>query len=325
MLTITATLGVDLGGTKIESALVGETGNILSSHRCPTDPSKNPDKVIEDIVLSVKTCLKQAKRSASALGVGCAGQISRSGVVRFSPNLEGWHDVPLRSRLEQALDLPVVLTNDVRAATWGEWRHGAGKGMDDLVCVFVGTGVGGGVISGGKVLEGCGNTAGEIGHTTILVDGRQCHCPNRGCLEAYAGGWAIAERAQEAVHKDPKSGNALISLAGGLEKISARTISEAYARGDSLAQRLVADTAQYLAAGIVIIVNIFNPCLIIMGGGVILGMPEYITMIEPIVRSKCLQASEENLRIVVSALGNKAGVIGAAALARDFVSKKENK
>jgi glucokinase len=218
--------------------------------------------------------------------------------------------------LEEALVLPVEVTNDVRAATYGEWIYGAGQGVDDLICLFVGTGVGGGIVSGGKLLEGCNNSAGELGHLTIMTDGRQCHCRNRGCLEAYAGGWAIAERAQEAVRSDPKAGQSLITLAGSVERITAATVTEAYANGDHVAQLIVEETAHFLAAGVVGIINAFNPCLLVLGGGVIQGSPMYLSMVERAVRIYALEAALEGLRIVTAALGNKAGVIGAAALAR---------
>jgi glucokinase len=245
-----------------------------------------------------------------------AGQIVKyNGIVRFAPNL-GWRNVPLGAMLEEALVLPVEVTNDVRAATYGEWLYGAGQGVDDLICLFVGTGVGGGIVSGGKLLEGCDNSAGELGHLTIMTDGRQCHCRNRGCLEAYAGGWAIAERAQEAVRSDPKAGQSLITLAGSIERITAATVTEAYANGDPVAQRIVEETAHFLAAGVVGIVNAFNPCLLVLGGGVIQGSPMYLPMVERAVRINALEAALEGLRIVTAALGNKAGVIGAASLAR---------
>jgi len=250
-----------------------------------------------------------------------AGQVDKvSGTVRFSPNL-GWRNVPLQARLEEALGLPVVVNNDVRAATWGEWRHGAGQGVNDLVCLFVGTGIGGGIVSNGCLLEGCYNSAGELGHITIVASGRHCRCPNQGCLEAYAGGWAIAERAQEAVRADLKAGQTLVTLAGGIQHISAATVSRAYTDGDSLARRLVEETAQYLAAGVVGIVNAFNPCLLILGGGVIQGLPEYVPLIERSVRANALETAVEQLRIVTAALGNKAGVIGAAALARSKIEE----
>jgi len=312
----TLTLGVDLGGTKIETSLVDTNGRILASHRSPTQPEKGPDGVIADIIECVNSCLGEASQSAQALGIGMAGQIEKdTGIVRFAPNL-GWHDVFLRAKLEEQLKLPVIVTNDVRAATFGEWLHGAGRGVNDLVCLFVGTGVGGGVVSGERLLEGCNNTGGELGHMTIVSDGRQCHCRNQGCLEAYVGGWAISERAREAVHNDLKAGKSLIELAGSVEKISAATVTEAYAKGDPLSQRMVEETAQFLSAGLVGIINAFNPCLIVLGGGVIQGLPEYVSLVKRIVHIKALQAALEGLCIVTAALGNRAGVIGAAALAR---------
>ncbi len=314
------TLGVDLGGTKVETALVDASGRILASRRRLTHPEKGSDGVIAEIVACVEGCVGEAGKEARGLGVGVAGQVDRSGTVRFGPNL-GWHNVPLGVRLEEALGMPVVVINDVNAATWGEWQHGAGRGVDDLVCLFVGTGVGGGIISGGRLLEGCHNTAGELGHMTIVNGGRHCHCPNRGCLEAYAGGWAIAERAQEAARADPQSGQRLVTLAGSIQQISAATVTQAYREGDAMANRLVEETAQYLAAGVVSIVNAFNPCLLILGGGVIQGLPDYVSAIERPVRENALKAAVESLQIVTAALGDKAGVIGAAALARNTITK----
>ena len=314
------TLGVDLGGTKVETALVDAAGRIVASQRRPTQPEKGPDAVIADIVACVETCLGEAGKAAQSLGIGVAGQLDRTGTLRFSPNL-GWRNVSLKVKLEEALGIPVVIDNDVRAATRGEWRHGVGQGVNDLVCLFVGTGIGGGVVSGGRILEGCSNTAGELGHMTIVADGRRCHCPNRGCLEAYAGGWAIAERAQEAVGADPQAGQRLVALAGDIKQISAATVSQACSDGDRLACRLVEETAQYLAAGVVGIINAFNPCLLVLGGGVIQGRPEYVSEVERVVRENALQAAVQGLRIVMAALGDKAGVIGAAALARDEIGK----
>lgn len=161
-----------------------------------------------------------------------------------------------KTALEKELNLPVLVTNDVRAATYGEWHYGAGKGSDDLVCVFVGTGIGGGVVSGGRLLEGCNNAAGELGHITIVTNGRKCHCRNYGCLEAYAGGWAIAERAKEAVKAKPKLGRTIIEMAGSIEQISALTVTQAYEKRELLAIDIVEETARYLAVGLVGIVKI---------------------------------------------------------------------
>ena len=320
---VSLTLGIDLGGTKVETSLVDPAGHIISSHRSPTQPEKGPDGVITDIIKCVRDCLGAAGKTAQAAGIGTAGQVEKdTGIVRFAPNL-GWHDIPLKASLEKELNIPVFVTNDVRAATYGEWRYGAGKGCDDLVCIFVGTGIGGGVVSGGRLLEGCNNAAGELGHMTIVTDGRKCHCRNHGCLEAYAGGWAIAERAQEAVHSEPELGRPIIELAGSIGQISALTVTQACSNGEPLARRIVEETVQYLAAGLVGIVNAFNPCLLVLGGSVVEGLSAYISAMELIVHRNALEVAVKELRITTASLGNKAGVIGAAALARHSLLEAE--
>jgi glucokinase len=314
------TLGVDVGGSKIDTALVDSSGRVLASHYRLIDPPKEPGTMIADLINSAQICLKQSGQKAAAIGVGIAGQIDAlNGIVRRSPNLPAWQDVPLGPLLTEALKIPAVVDNDVRAITYGEWRHGTGQGIDDLVCLFVGTGIGGGVVADGRLLAGCRNSAGELGHLTVVAGGRKCHCPNDGCLEAYAGGWAIAERAQDSVRANPQLGQPLISLAGGIDRITSITVSQAYHAGDILAHRLVKDTAKYLAAGLVNITNAFNPCLIILGGSVIQGLPELITLCTARVKEQALLTAVEHLRITTGALGNKAGVIGAAAMAREKI------
>jgi len=315
------TLGVDLGGTKVETALVDTEGRIISSHRHPTHPKKGAENIVEDIAICAEQCLNKGKGEAQALGIGIAAQVDQAGLVRSSPNL-GWSDFPLREKLEKRLKLPVVVTNDVRAAAMGEWRFGAGKGVDDLVVVFVGTGIGGGVISNGRLLEGCSNTATELGHMTLIVDGRKCHCPNRGCLEAYASGWAIAERAQEAVQAKPRAGKKLISLAGSVDGITAAIVSQAYHDENPLALQLFMETAHYLSSGLVSIVNAFNPCLLILGGGVVEGLPEILQIVDGEIRNRALKTAVENLNVVKAALGKESGIVGAAALAQEMI--KEN-
>ncbi|MFC2169266.1 ROK family protein [Acidobacteriota bacterium] len=314
-------MGIDLGGTKVKSALFDIHGRILFKHRYLTHPQKGPEGIIDDIVTCANQCFNKSTRSAQALGIGIAAQIDSAGVVLSSPNL-GWQNIPLKAQLEKKLKMPVVVTNDVRAASWGELLFGLGKGADDLVLLFIGTGIGGGVVSGGKMLEGCSNTAGELGHMTLVVNGRDCHCPNRGGLEAYAGGWAIAERAQEAVQKDPDKGKRLLEIAGSMEKITASIVGQAYKEGNPLANRLLIETGEFLGAGIVSIVNAFSPCLIILGGGVIEGLPELILIAENIVKNKALKPASEKARLVKASLGNDAGIIGAFALAREKYKEK---
>jgi glucokinase len=314
------TLGVDIGGTKINVGLVDATGRLLSVHKSLVPPSKEPEMVIAKVLDSIDLCLSETGKKAKALGVGVAAQVDRKGVVLGSPNL-GWRNVPLKKKLEKETGLPVVVTNDVRAATWGEWRYGSGRGIDDLALLFVGTGIGGGVISGGKVVSGCTNSGGELGHMTIVYDGRQCRCRNKGCLEAYAGGWAIAERAQEAIRTLSTEGKHLLSLAGGIKQVTATTVNQAYRDGDLLARLLVEETARYLAAGVVSIVNAFNPCLVIFGGGIIEDLTELIPRVNEITKNNALEAAVENLKIVKTALGGNAGAIGAAALAHEMLKK----
>jgi glucokinase len=312
------TLGVDIGGTNVNVVLVDVRGHLLAKQKFFTHPDKEPERVIADIVKGIDRCLSKANQEIKAVGLGIAAQVDSKGVVQGSPNL-GWRNVPLKKEMETRIGVPVIVTNDVRATTWGEWRYGSGRGFDHLAVLFVGTGIGGGVISGGKILEGCTNTGGELGHTTIVYGGRKCHCPNKGCLEAYAGGWAIAKRAQDAVIKMPKEGKQLKSLAGTIEKITAETVSQAYRQGDPLAQRLVEDTGQYLGAGVVSIVNAFNPCRIILGGGVIEGIPELVQIVEEFTRRRALEAAVEKLEIVKANLGDVAGAVGAAILAREVI------
>jgi len=309
------TIGIDLGGTKVAAALVDADGRVIASHVFPTNIEKGADGVIDDIAACVKDELGAAARSAQGIGIGVPGQVDADGEVDSAINL-GWHRVPLRAALEQRLGLPVVVTNDVRAATWGEWVYGAGRGTDDLVTLFVGTGVGGGVVIGGRLLVGCTGAAAELGHVTIVTGGRKCHCPNSGCLEAYVAGWAIAELAREAVLRDREAGRPLVALAGGLERITAATVGDAYHQGAPLAVHLVEQFSQHLAAGIVTLVHAFNPCLIIFGGGVIEGLPELATLAEAPARARVFKASLSRLRFARAALGRQAGVIGAAVMAR---------
>jgi glucokinase len=317
----TLTLGVDLGGTKVEVALIDGEGSYLFSKRFLTKSERGPESIIKDIKEAVDSSLKETGLEAKALGIGAAGQIDSKGVIRAAPNLP-FKNEPIQERLESELGIPVVVTNDVRAATFGEWKYGSGRGEDNLVVIFVGTGIGGGVVSDGRLLGGCTNTFGELGHITLVAGGRKCRCPNHGCIEAYAGGWAIAERAQDAVGKDPQGVGMMESIAGDVKKITAETVSIAYSRGDQMARRIVDETGEYLGAGIVGIVNAFNPCLLVLGGGVIEGIPDIIHTVKAVVRGKSLEPNIEKLKVEKAALGGKAGVVGAAALAREKAQGK---
>jgi glucokinase len=311
------TLGVDLGGTKVLTALVDADGRVLTSHKRPTDARYGPEAVIADVVACVRDCLGDAADRATGLGIGVAGQVDTgTGTVSYAPNL-GWQNVALGDALASAVDLPVVVANDVRAAAVGEWQHGSGAGTRDLVALFVGTGIGGAVVADGNLLEGSLSAAGELGHTMLVADGRACHCPNTGCLEAYAAGWAIAERARDAVRIDPFEGAALVALAGSVDDITAEHVTALCRDGDALAFRIVDETGRYLAAGATGLVNAFNPEIVVFGGGVIEALPEMVSVVREHVHRFALPASRNAVRIEHASLGGSAGVVGAAALARN--------
>ena len=243
------TIGIDLGGTKIALGVVDEEGRLLRQLRFDTDARGGPGGVIDQIVKGVGQLRRETPISPSGIGIGVAGQVDReTGGVLFAPNLD-WHDVPLGADVEKGCAIPVVVTNDVRAALWGEWIFGGGRGARDLLCVFVGTGIGGGIVCDGRVLEGCSNTAGEIGHITVDLNGPPCTCGNRGCMEALAGGWAIARRTRESVKADPVSGGTILKMAGGrIEDITARTLAQAFYARDALAGEIVEEVTDALAA-----------------------------------------------------------------------------
>ena len=308
-------IGADLGGTKVEVAQVDAFGYVHQRLVRAADVKAGPTAVEAEIIAAVRELQESMVSPPFGVGVGVAGQVEpSSGLVRFAPNLD-WHDVPLQADLQQALGLPVVVTNDVRAATWGEWLYGAGQGCDDLVCLFVGTGIGGGVVSGGQMLTGCTNTAGELGHMTIDRYGPACHCGHRGCLEALASGWAIARRAQEFIAAGLLASAPLLKLAGGQpEAVTAKIVAQAAQAGDPLAQELVDEVVQALIAGAISLVHAFNPCRLILGGGVIEGLPELVEWVDRGVLQRALAAATAPLQILPAHLRNDAGVIGGAAL-----------
>lgn len=308
-------IGIDLGGTKIEIARVNIDGTYAQRITRPTRADRGPAAIKEEIIDCLRDLMGEANSPPAGIGVGLAGQIDpRKGAVHFSPNL-GWKNEPFQEELVQALKLPVMVINDVRAATLGEWWHGAGRGCQDLVCLFIGTGIGGGVVSGGRILTGDSNSAAELGHITIDWHGPLCRCGNKGCLEALAGGWAIAQRAQELIGNNQKAGLTLLNLAGGkIEGVNAKVVAEGFKKGDPLAQQIIAEVKEALIAGAVSLVNAFNPRRLILGGGVMGGLPELRKFIEDGVRERALQVATRSLEVWAAKLGNLAGVIGAGSL-----------
>ncbi len=311
-----------MGGTKIELALCDANGRIHQEHRYETKVEGGAEAVKKQIIDGVGLLGRQAHEDIAGIGIGVAGQIDeKSGTVKSAPNL-GWKNESLKQALADETDLPVTVINDVRAAAWAEWQHGAGRNCNDLVCVFIGTGIGGGIVSNGRMLTGAADTAGEIGHMTIDLEGAMCHCGNRGCLETLAGGWAIADRAAETAAARPSRAACILEKADGkAEDITAEMVIEAYHQSDELARMLVETAGRAVVAGISGLVNVVNPERVIMGGGIINGLPEMIKWVDEGVRFRSLVSAAENLAVTPARLGNKAGVIGAATVARQqFVS-----
>lgn len=318
------TIGIDIGGTNTAVAYVDITGAIQQRITFLSNVEGGADAIEKDIINAVQELQGKAATPPFGVGIGVAGQVEiGTGVVHFAPNLH-WHHVPLQEDLQKALQLPVAVTNDVRAATLGEWRYGAGQGCNDIVCLFVGTGIGGGVVSGGHLLTGSSNTAGELGHITVDIHGRTCTCGNQGCLESIAGGWAIGKRAQEAVVKDRVAGATLLKLAGGQpHAVTAKHVAQAAHEEDPLAKHIMDEAAEGLIAGATCIVNALNPSRLILGGGVISGMPELIERVEQGVHQYALKAATRNLQVLGAQLThNDAGLKGAAAFAQHVEEAK---
>lgn len=317
-------MGIDLGGTKIEIAQVDREGNLGRSEREPTDAFRGPVEVKKKVAAAVKNFVRQVGSSPIGIGIGVAGMVDpRQGIVRLGPNL-GWTNVPLKEELEKAVNLPVVVANDVRAATRGEWLFGAGRGCEDFICVFVGTGIGGGIVSGGRLLSGANDSAGEIGHMMVAVDGPVCACGNRGCWEALASGTAMAEQARALICRNPPEAKDLLDLAGGkAEAVTAAVVAQAYKQGSRAAAMLLDNAARVLIAGVVTLVNVLNPARCLLGGGVMEGFPDLIGRIDEGVRKRALAPAVEKLEILPARLGSKAPVIGAASLVFQNLGEKE--
>tara|TARA_B100001123_G_scaffold133169_1_gene154333 strand:- start:8686 stop:9645 length:960 start_codon:yes stop_codon:yes gene_type:complete len=311
-------LGVDIGGTKVIASLVSATGEVVATTSFPSGYEFSVVQFTECISTSLTHLQAVSGENPVAVGVGAAGLIEKnSGVITTSPNLKNWTGVPLKQILQDAFSIPSLVTNDVHAAAFSEWNIGSGKDTNDVACLFVGTGIGCGIVTEGRLLLGKSGHAGELGHATIDVNGPICRCGNRGCLESLAGGWGIGSRAQKAVKLDKVAGTTMLEIAHGkIEDVSAKTVSQAFQQNDLLATEIMNNTAEYLAVGVKSIVNIFNPSKIVLGGGVIEGTEKLIDMI----RDRSINALDDEVEIVKSELGSFATVVGAALMATAVIT-----
>jgi glucokinase len=251
------------------------------------------------------------------VGAGAPGPLdTRRGVVLLTPNL-GWVNLPLRQLLQDALGAPARIDNDANCAVLGEWWMGAARGAKHVIGITIGTGIGGGIIVDGRLYHGASDCAGEIGHTTVEVNGRRCKCGNYGCLEAYASGPAIARRAVEAIEAG-QSSKLPGYVNGELEKITAQTVYQAAHDGDELAEEVVGDTAKFLGAGIANMINIFNPEIVVVFGGVTYAGERLFGPLRREVAKRAFKPAVAVCRIVPAELTGTAGVYGAA---RTFIDQ----
>ncbi len=310
-------LGVDIGGTNLVVGAVTEDGLLVRGLVSePTGAPDGPDAVINRIVRISQAVMAETRRQDPAaeilgVGIGSPGPLDRKrGIVIFTPNLR-WKDMPVRDRIGDALGLAASLDNDANCAMLGEHWVGAAKGARDAVCFTLGTGIGGGIVVDGKLVHGASDAAAEVGHITIDVNGRRCGCGNDGCLEAYASGPAIARRAVEAIEAGAAS--TIAARAGGdLTKITAQTVFEAAAGGDALADELVRDTARYLGVGIANLLNIMNPEVVVICGGVTKAGDHLFVPLRREVARRAFKPAVDACRIVPGMLEGTAGVVGAA-------------
>ena len=313
-------VGVDLGGTNIVAGAMPEDGSTEVAMRSePTRADQGAESVVDRIARMIDTVIAEtisetgAKRSDFAgVGIGSPGPLDRErGIVIVTPNL-GWRNFPLRDEISKRVDLPASLDNDANCATIGEWWCGAARGARHVIGITIGTGIGGGLILDGRLFHGASDVAGEIGHTTIDSTGRRCKCGNYGCLEAYASGPAIAERAREALAGGEPS--ALTKLVNGdLTRITAQLVYDAAKKDDDVARQVVRETANFLGAGVANLLNIFNPDVVVIAGGVTQAGAPLFEPLRAEVRRRAFRPAVEACRILPGTLRGSAGVVGAVA------------
>jgi glucokinase len=305
-------LGLDIGGTKLAAGVVDARGEVHSFLVEPTRAQEGPDAALPRLFELGRRAVAESGvgwASIEAVGIGCGGPLdAEAGVLIAPPHLPGWRDVPISELAVSAYERPVALENDATAAAAGEHRWGAGAGVRHMVYVTISTGVGGGVVIDGQLYRGAGGNGGELGHVTVDWRGRRCRgCGRNGCLEAYVSGTSIAERAQEA----------------GLPFATSEAVAAAESAGDAGARALWNETVEALACGLVSIVNLFEPELVVLGGGVTRSGALLLDPVREAVRAGAMRPAGDAVEVVLSPLGDRVGVAGAAAIAYDRIGLRD--
>ena len=311
-------VGIDLGGTNIVAGVVDENYNIVAKASTKTNCPRPEKEIADDMARMAVEAVKNAKLTMDQIewiGVGTPGIANSStGIIEYSNNL-GFKGTPMVKYIQETIDKPVFIENDANAAAYGEFVAGAAKGAKNAVCITLGTGVGGGIIIDGKIYAGSNFAGAEIGHTVIEVDGAQCSCGRKGCFEAYSSATGLIRMTKEAIAEHPDCIMAQSEKEKG--KVTARTSFDCMRAGDKYAKAVVDKYIKYLAAGITNTINIFQPDVLCIGGGVCNeGDPLLLPMKELVAKEVYTRNSPKNTKIVIAKLGNDAGIIGAAFLGR---------
>jgi glucokinase len=313
-------VGVDFGGTKIYAGVFTESLKCIGTSRISTKASRGPDGVIERLARCITDAVDECDLSikqVKGVGIGAPGAVdSEKGKVIVAPNLD-WHDVPLKKELERQLDLPVFIENDCNLSMLGVYAAELDSKPQFAIGVFIGTGIGGGIVLNGELFTGADHTAGEIGHMALLADsGPLCGCGNKGCFEALASRTAIFRRIQEAVDQGQKT--ILTDMLGNsLDDMRSGDLRRAIRRGDKFVKKVVEDAAQYTGIAVANLVNIFNPEVVVLGGGIVEALEEQIMpIIKETALDHTLQGTDTNLSIRASKLADDTGIVGGAVLAR---------
>jgi len=305
-------IGIDVGGTNIKMGLINQDGRIIFKTNLDTKVYNSKEKLIKAVAETLLASLQENKiktKDVAGIGIGLPGLIDPpAGVVKFLPNIPGWKNVPLKKLLEKHTGIPVFLENDVNMISLGEWKFGAGRGLKDIVCITLGTGVGGGLILDGRLYRGAGGVAGEVGHIPVNEEGPKCNCGGRACLENYVGNQYL---------------NAQAAKRFGRKEITMRDVGDLARAGNKKAIAFWEDVAVHLANGLTGVVNLLNPTHIVVGGGMANNSKFIFPVLRKRLKERAMVVQGRMIKVVRARLGNDAGIIGAKVLVEEMITKFE--